>query len=455
MLFNSIDFLVFYFSIAVVYPFVLRRCRVRNLLLLVASYVFYGWWDARFLSLLLISTVVDYWIAAAIGRTVEIHRRRWFLAISIAVNLGILGYFKYANFFIDSASQALKTFGSEPDFPTLSIILPLGISFYTFQTLSYTIDVYRRQLEPAGSLLDFALYVAFFPQLVAGPIERAGSLLPQISSPIVYQRNDFAIGTWLVLFGYFKKVYVADNLGASIDMVFDNATGMTFADVCLAVLAFSFQIYGDFSGYSDIARGIARWLGFRLMVNFRLPYFAKSPSEFWQRWHISLSTWLRDYVYIPLGGNRSGELATMRNLMLTMLLGGLWHGAALKFVAWGGFHGVLLILQRRGVRFGWLMMFLLTQIGWLIFRAPSLSTAAAMLVESPWAWTGHSTRLLLKLGLYAGPLVLIDVWMNRSNDLLAPLKLSLLLQTALYGLMLAAIVVLGFSGAAEFIYFQF
>ncbi len=455
MLFNSIDFIVFFVSIAVVYPFVLRRCMLRNAILLLASYVFYSWWDVRFLALLWLSTMVDFSIAAAIHRAKHERRRRWLLAMSVVVNLGILGYFKYANFFLVSASQGLRFLGLEPDFPTLSIILPLGISFYTFQTLSYTIDVYRRQLQPTRSLLDFALYVSFFPQLVAGPIERASSLLPQFTAPVTYQRNDFVVGTWLVLFGYFKKVFVADNLGASIDPIFADPTGMTLADVCLAVVAFSLQIYGDFSGYSDIARGVARWLGFRLMVNFRLPYFARSPSEFWQRWHISLSTWLRDYVYIPMGGNRNGQFATMRNLLLTMLLGGLWHGAAMKFVVWGGFHGVLLVLQRRGVYFGWLGMFLLTQVGWLIFRAPSLSAAMSMLIDSPWTWTGHSTRLFIKLWLYAGPLLLIDLWMHRCGDLLAPLKLSLPAQTTLSLLMLAAIVILGFNGAAEFIYFQF
>ncbi len=455
MLFNSIDFLVFLAVIAVIYPWMVGRVRLRNASLLAASYVFYGWWDARFLSLLVLSTIVDYSLARLLQRTENVPTRRLLLAASILINLGILAYFKYASFFVDSFAEVLRAVGMRADYATLSIILPLGISFYTFQTLSYTVDVYRRQLHATSSLVDFALYVSFFPQLVAGPIERAGELLPQLSSPTTLTRANFSIGVWLILFGYFKKVYVADNLGASIDPIFDDHRAFTLADVCLGVLGFSMQIYGDFSGYSDIARGVARLLGFHLMVNFRLPYFATSPSDFWQRWHISLSTWLRDYLYIPLGGNRGGKAATMRNLMLTMLLGGLWHGASMKFVAWGGFHGLLLVLQRRGIRFGWLGMLIATQIGWLIFRATSLTTAFEMISQTEWWWTSHSTRLLAKLILYAGPLVIIDVWMQRTGDLLAPLRLSIAWQATLYTLMLAAIVVLGFDGASEFIYFQF
>ncbi len=455
MLFNSIDFLVFFCGVAAIYPFLYRRPKPRNAVLLVASYVFYGWWDPRFLALLALSTVIDFTIAQLLDATKDERRRLYLVTTSIVLNLSILGYFKYANFFLDSTVRVLDHFGVQADFATLNIILPLGISFYTFQTLSYTLDVYRHRLAPTTSLLDFALYVSFFPQMVAGPIERANSLLPQISLPVTYKSTDFSVAIWLILFGYFKKVFVADNLGASIDPIFASHAQFTLADSLLAVVAFSVQIYGDFSGYSDIARGVARLLGFHLMVNFRCPYFACSPSEFWQRWHISLSTWLRDYLYIPLGGNRGSDLFTARNLMLTMLLGGLWHGASIKFVVWGALHGTLLILERRGVVFKWAGTLVMILIGWLIFRAPSLTVAYSMLVDTEWNWTGHTTRLALKIVFYASPLLAMDLWMERNGDLLVATKLTWWCQTLLYSAFVAAIVILGFDGASEFIYFQF
>ncbi len=469
MLFNSIDFLFFFAVIATCYRYLHQRVAARNIFLLAASYIFYGWWDSRFLLLLLASTCVDYFVGIAIASTQSNANRRWLLCLSILSNLGILGYFKYAGFLVQSTARVLESVGFAADFPTLQIILPVGISFYTFQTLSYTIDIYRRKLTPTRNWVTFALYVAFFPQLVAGPIERAVSLLPQLSERVSYRASDFSVGFWLLLFGYFKKVFVADNLGASIDPIFADPQLFSAADQWLAVLGFSAQIYGDFSGYSDIARGIARLLGFRLMVNFRLPYFAKSPSEFWQRWHISLSTWLRDYLYISLGGNRNGKFRTCRNLMLTMLLGGLWHGASLNFLVWGGYHGVLLVIQRVFKSFpagqrsrSWIpnflliaMMFSLTQIGWLIFRADSLSTCWMMVTNMDWSWTNHTSRLAAKVLFYAGPLAAMDLWMQASGDLLAPLKLPLLLRCVFYGVLLLMIVFMGFIGTTEFIYFQF
>lgn len=468
MLFNSIDFLVFLVLIAAGYRFLYQHVGPRNLYLLLASYLFYGWCDYRFLLLLIFSTAVDYAVALALTSSEGLARRRCLLALSMASNLGVLAYFKYANFFVESASQVLQQLGMQASFPTLQIVLPVGISFYTFQTLSYTIDVYRRQLAPTRNFVTFALYVAFFPQLVAGPIERAKRLLPQLSAPVRYARSNISIGCWLLLFGYFKKVFVADNIGASIDPIFANAAGHSAVQIWLAVLGFSAQIYGDFSGYSDIARGISRLLGFQLMVNFRCPYFAAGPSEFWRRWHISLSTWLRDYLYIPLGGNRCDGARNNFNLLTTMLIGGLWHGASMKFIAWGGYHGLLLVVERSWrakmphffqakqllfLRVG--VMFCLTQVGWLIFRAPSLETAWAMFCNVDFSWTGDATRLLLKILFYAGPLALLDAWMEFSGDLLVALKQSISRQCVLFAAILLLIVVMGFHGRSEFIYFQF
>ena len=478
MLFNSIDFLFFLLVVAGCYCFLRQRVLARNVFLLIGSYTFYGWWDARFLSLLLFSTVVDYWVARAIASRGQQGERRWLLLLSVLSNLGILGYFKYADFFIHSTTRVLEALGFQGDFATLEIILPVGISFYTFQTLSYTVDVYRGKLTATRSFLDFALYVAFFPQLVAGPIERAGRLLPQLAAPVRYRPVDFSAGFWLIVFGYFKKVFVADNLGASIDPIFANPESYSATEIWLSVLGFSAQIYGDFSGYSDIARGVSRLLGFQLMVNFRLPYFARSPSDFWSRWHISLSTWLRDYLYIPLGGNRGGKLKTARNLMLTMLLGGLWHGASMKFIAWGGFHGALLVMQKVFQnRFGddetgdmnageadvskfmaflqIVAMFGLTQVGWMVFRAPSLSSAWMMCCNTDWSWASSCTRLAAKILFYAGPLAIIDTWMHVSGDLLAPLKLPLMARCVFYGLLLLTVILMGFDGSSDFIYFQF
>ncbi len=404
----------------------------------------------------------------ALARTNREPWRRLWLGISLASNLGILAYFKYADFFLESAARTLAAFGLSADIPSLEIILPVGISFYTFQTLGYTIDVYRCAIEPMRNLLTFALYVSFFPQLVAGPIERACALLPQLTSPQSPQSQDIVIGAWLVLLGYFKKVYVADNIAASIDPIFEGHDAYSSPEIWLAIVGFSLQIYGDFSGYSDIARGVARCLGFRLMVNFRLPYFALSPSDFWRRWHISLSTWLRDYLYISLGGNRGGRLATARNLMLTMLLGGLWHGASAKFVLWGGYHGALLVAYRnsrlpqalsmsgftmRAV--AWATMFAATQIGWLIFRAPTISVAWQMLISDQWVWMSGATQLAAKLIAYGGPVVLLDLWMHHTGDLLIPLKQHLVVQVILFTAMLSSIILLGFSGSTTFIYFQF
>jgi D-alanyl-lipoteichoic acid acyltransferase DltB (MBOAT superfamily) len=313
---------------------------------LISSYFFYGYWDWRFCSLIFISTVVDYWVGRRLQETEEGRQRKLLLLISLSVNLTILGFFKYYNFFIDSASAILVAIGLEPHLPILKVALPVGISFYTFKTLTYSIEVYRRKISPTDSFIDYALFLSFFPQLLAGPIERAQNLLPQISTPRQITREKVLTGLNLILLGYFKKVAIADSLAPLIVKIYDAPEAMTSGQLWTGVYAYSFQIYGDFSGYTDIARGISRLLGFETMENFNAPYLSRNIAEFWRRWHISLSSWFRDYLYVPLGGNRRGLIRTYLNLIITMLLCGLWHGAAWTFVIWGIIHGLYLAGHR-------------------------------------------------------------------------------------------------------------
>ena len=346
VLFNTAAFFVFFAVVLLLYRAL--PWRQQNYMLLVASYLFYGWWDWRFLLLLAGSTTLDWYLGLVIERSRE---RRGHAAakraviVSVVANLAILGFFKYCNFFVDSAEQVLRGFGYDGPTWTLRIILPVGISFYTFQSMSYTIDVYRGDLGASKSLAEFALYVAFFPQLVAGPIERATNLLPQIQRPRQPSWRDWEEGLLLFGIGLFRKVAIADPAGLIADGYFLQPALYSSVQLAAGVLLYAVQIYNDFAGYSDMARGSARLMGFTLMRNFRHPYFATSMSDFWKRWHISLSAWLRDYLYIPLGGNRRGSARTYLNLMATMLLGGLWHGANWTFVVWGGLHGAYLIVQ--------------------------------------------------------------------------------------------------------------
>jgi D-alanyl-lipoteichoic acid acyltransferase DltB (MBOAT superfamily) len=395
LLFNSLEFAVFLVFVLALYLCLPQRAQ--NRMLLVASYVFYGAWDWRFLGLIALSTLIDYAVGLRIAASDDPARRKRWVVVSIVSNLGILGAFKYAGFFAASLGRLGEALGLDVSPPVLSIVLPVGISFYTFQTLSYTIDVYRGLLKPTRNLLDFALFVSFFPQLVAGPIERATRLLPQIEGARRTTSQQLASGAWLILWGTFKKVVVADNLGALVNAVYAPGAEPTGLEVLFATYAFAFQIYGDFSGYTDVARGVARLLGVELMLNFDLPYLATSPADFWRRWHISLSSWLRDYLYIPLGGNRKGRARTYVNLMLTMLLGGLWHGAAWTFVVWGAYQGLLLALHRAlapwlarvapttaaGRAAWWLVRvvvtFHLVCLGWLVFRAASLDDVLRLL----------------------------------------------------------------------------
>ena len=476
MLFNSLEFLVFFLVVLGLYA-VLKHPG-QNRLLLVASYVFYGAWDYRFLVLLIGTTVVDYWVALALQNQTDEEKRRKILLLSIVANLGVLGVFKYFNFFADSLVQLAATFGLTVSPVTLQIVLPVGISFYTFQSMSYTIDVYRRHLEPCRRLEDFALYVAFFPQLVAGPIERATTLIPQITAPRVMTSAKIGSGLSLIALGFFKKVVMADNLAPTVNAIFAKTGGYTAEEVIVAAVLFAFQIYGDFSGYTDIARGTARILGFELMPNFREPYFARNPSDFWSRWHISLSTWLRDYLYVSLGGNRAGRLKTYRNLTLTMVLGGLWHGAAWNFVWWGLYHGALLVgyrlyEERAGRHVGagkepasgtpfrmvveMAVMFMFTLYGWLLFRATSGAQIAEMTLAlgNPGSMD-FLVKQLARLLFFAWPVILLDFLQYRSRGTDPVItRAPMAVQAVAYSGIVCLFLILGSYEGASFIYFQF
>ncbi len=474
MLFNSATFFLFFIIVLIGYFSFRNSYKIQNILLLVASYIFYGYWDWRFLFLIALSTVIDFYVGKTLHKEENSVKRKRLLFISVFANLSILGFFKYFNFFTENFIEILQLFGFQADAISLKVILPVGISFYTFQTMSYTIDIYRKKLKPTNDIIDFALFVSFFPQLVAGPIERAVNLLPQISKARLPKKEQIYAGIFLILWGYFKKVVIADNMGLLVDKIFTDYTSFQGLDLYIGIIAFSIQIYGDFSGYSDIARGIAKLLGFELMVNFRLPYFAVNPSDFWNRWHISLSSWLRDYLYISLGGNRNGTLKVYRNLALTMLLGGLWHGASWNFVLWGAFHGLILIIYRyfgfvkmpdsmRGMKFeavikrwsSMIIMLALTLFGWLIFRVDSLDQFQYFLKYMhfrPSAFTHDFFMLLLSFSL---PLIVMQVFQHIKKDLLVVLRLPNILLIILFSLTLLSIFVYGAREASEFIYFQF
>jgi D-alanyl-lipoteichoic acid acyltransferase DltB (MBOAT superfamily) len=388
------DPIIFPFLIALLLVFAALRDRPRGQLVafLAGSYLFYGWWDARFLSLIIFSTGLDFQLGKAIHACENPGRRRQLVCLSLVGNLGLLGYFKYANFFIASAAEALGALGFDVEPQRLAIVLPIGISFYTFQTLSYTLDIYRRQLEPSESLLEFMVYVAAFPQLVAGPIVRARDLLPQLRGNLFARSN--SAGFFYFAYGLVKKVCLADPLGANVvDPLYETPAKFGSLDTLFALHAYSFQIFLDFSAYSDMAIGLGLIFGLTLPVNFRSPYASANPAEFWQRWHITLSTWLRDYLYISLGGNRVARHRLYLNLMIVMILGGLWHGASWTFVAWGALHGTYLVAHRiysasnakagSAPRFGvlgrGLRVFLLVEcitLTWVLFRSANLTQAS-------------------------------------------------------------------------------
>lgn len=395
MLFNSIEFLFFLPIVFCLYWFVFNKVvRIQNILILGVSYVFYGWWDYRFLSLILISSVVDYFLGIAIGKS-DKKKGKWLLATSLIVNLSFLGFFKYYNFFAESFGDLLNNIGLQADIATLNIVLPVGISFYTFQTLSYSIDIYRRKLAPTTDLVGFMAYVSFFPQLVAGPIERASNLLPQFFKKRTFDAALATEGLRQMLWGFFKKVVIADNCATLVNDVFAAPGDQSASMLLVGAIFFAFQIYGDFSGYSDIAIGCAKLFGFNLKTNFALPYFSRDIAEFWRRWHISLSTWFRDYLYIPLGGSRGSKWFKVRNTMIIFLVSGFWHGANWTFMFWGLLHALFflpLLLSNRNrnnvgtVAEGRLLPnfrelfamgfnFMLVTLAWVYFRADSISVA--------------------------------------------------------------------------------
>ena len=473
MLFNSLTFALFFVVTYGLYIGV--RHRLQNVLLLFASYVFYGFWDWRFLGLIIGSTVVDYFCGLAIQGGREKRRRRVFLLVSVCTNLGLLGFFKYAGFFSESFRALALGLGWEVDAFTLNVVLPVGISFYTFQTMSYTIDIYRGTMKPTRSFLNFAVFVAFFPQLVAGPIERASNLLKQVELPRRVSEKAFHRGLWLIFFGLFKKVFIADNLAPMVDRAFAPGTDLSGAEILVAVYAFAFQIYGDFSGYSDIARGISRLMGFEIMLNFRMPYFTRNVQEFWHRWHISLSSWLRDYLYISLGGGRCAPWRVYANLMITMTLGGLWHGAAWTFVVWGIYQGTLLAAHRflrpvfqaaghlfRRVNRLWelcsiIVTFQFVCLGWLIFRAGSVTQIMDFLRKIIFDFGDLSavTHDLQRLAFFAAPLLLIQVAKEVSGDMHIVERLHWWAKGPVYLILAVLLVTAGASGGRTFIYFQF
>lgn len=344
MLFNSIEFAVFLPIVFILYWFVFQKSlKWQNLFIVITSYIFYGWWDWRFLFLILFSTVQDYCIAYWIEKENSQKKRKLLLSISIITNLGFLGFFKYYNFFIDNFITAFSFFGTKPSIHTLNILLPVGISFYTFQTLSYTIDVYRRNLTATKDFIAFSAFVSFFPQLVAGPIERATHLLPQFYKKRNFNYNLAVDGMRQILWGLFKKMVIADNCAIYANQIFANYETSSGSELVLGAVFFAFQIYGDFSGYSDIAIGTSRLFGFDLMKNFNFPYFSRDVAEFWRRWHISLNTWFRDYLYIPLGGSRGGNLMRIRNTFIIFLVSGFWHGANWTFIIWGALNALFIM----------------------------------------------------------------------------------------------------------------
>ena len=471
VVFNSLEYAVFLPLVFLVYWRL--RHKQQNLLLLAASYLFYGWWDYRFLGLLAFSTVMDYAIARKLDSAKDDRSRRMFLAMSIIGNLTILGFFKYFNFFIDSAAGVMRSLGLEPDFPTLRIILPIGISFYTFQEISYTFDVYRRVIPATRNLINFATFVAFFPHLVAGPIVPARSLLPQIEK----ERPRLTPDKWqsalvLILLGLFKKVAIADVMAPIVESAFSNPEGSSSLTLLVGVYAFALQIYGDFSGYSDIGRGSARLLGVELMENFAQPYLSRNITAFWRTWHISLSSWLYDFLYLPLGGNRHGKAATYRNLMLVMLIGGLWHGAAWTFVIWGGLHGIYLAIHRwrgnyvpRGYqgRFEFrrdilpvLATFHLVAFAWIFFRAENLSAATSFVQRLFQFQLGTiEPNNIVLVGLAATAVISLDVWQRNAGKHEVMLQWRPAWQGLAYASLLLAIIVFSGGPVTPFIYFQF
>ncbi|WP_418510292.1 MBOAT family O-acyltransferase [Corallibacter sp.] len=477
MLFNSITFLIFLPISFSLYWFLLKKStKGQNILLLLASYFFYGWWDYRFLFLIALSTIVDYFLGLSLEKVLVGKKRKHLLGFSLVFNLGLLGFFKYYNFFIESWIDAWQNIGVEMHASTLNIILPVGISFYTFQTLSYTIDVYRNKLKPTHNFINFAAFVAFFPQLVAGPIERATNLLPQFSIKRNFKTKRAMSGIHLIIWGMFKKIVIADSSATYVNAIFSDYETLNTLTLCIGAIYFAFQIYGDFSGYSDIAIGTARLFGFELMRNFNLPYFSRDVAEFWRRWHISLSTWFRDYLYIPLGGSRGNKANQLRNVFIIFLVSGFWHGANWTFIVWGALHAVFfipLLLKKQnrkhlnqvsestlipsfGEIFKMLKTFVLVTLAWVFFRADNVSIAIDYLQRLALNLNfkieyltieRYSIEMFVLIGIF----ILLE-WFNRQKEhpFFGRFKL-----VKITGVMLMLILFGVYSDHQEFIYFQF
>lgn len=482
MLFNSFDFAVFLPLVFLLYWFVFQKSlRLQNTLVVVASYVFYGWWDWHFLSLILFSTLIDFFVGRRLGVEEREGKRKVLLWVSIIVNLGFLGFFKYFNFFLENFQGAFSLLGVEIGVRALSIVLPVGISFYTFQTMSYTIDVYKRKLKPTGDFIAFSAFVSFFPQLVAGPIERATHLLPQFYKQRHFNYSLAVNGCRQILWGFFKKLVIADNCAEYANQIFGNSDGASGSTLLLGALFFTFQIYGDFSGYSDIAIGTSRLFGFDLMKNFSFPYFSRDMAEFWRRWHISLSTWFRDYVYIPLGGSKGSKSKQIRNVFIIFLVSGFWHGANWTFILWGALNALyflpLLLLKinrsnlevvaegsvlpsiKELVQMG--VTFSLTVLAWVSFRAEDISHAWRIysgifdvsLFTKP---SGLSSKLLMCIALVIF-FILIE-WTGRKRAFAIEYMLEKHARWIRWGAYTFIIFLIGMfmqTNETPFIYFQF
>lgn len=482
MLFNSIDFAIFLPIVFILYWFVTKNnLRLQNFLIVGASYLFYGWWDWRFLSLILFSTLVDYSIGLGLLKQENQTKRKILLWTSILVNLGFLGFFKYYNFFLDNFITAFSFFGTEIKANSLNIILPVGISFYTFQTLSYSIDVYKRKLEPTKDFIAFSAFVSFFPQLVAGPIERATHLLPQFYKKRTFDYSKAVDGMRQILWGLFKKIVIADNCAEYANLIFNNSADYSGSTLALGALFFTFQIYGDFSGYSDIAIGTSRLFGFDLMRNFNFPYFSRDIAEFWRRWHISLSTWFRDYLYIPLGGSRGGTWMKVRNTFIIFIVSGFWHGANWTFIVWGALNAIYflpllltnnnrnnletvaqgkLLPSLKEVSF-MLLTFGLTVFAWIFFRANNIGHAISYISEilSPslfsipkFAGMAKALTTIILVAIF----VLVE-WKGREGQYAIShlgIKWKRPIRYAMYYAIIIAIIWFG-GKEQQFIYFQF
>jgi len=482
MLFNSIDFAIFLPIVFLLYWFVTdKNLKLQNFLIVTASYVFYGWWDWRFLSLILFSTLVDYLVGVGLLKQTNQSKRKILLWVSILVNLGFLAFFKYFNFFIDNFIAAFSFFGTEIQANSLNIILPVGISFYTFQTLSYSIDVYRRKIEPTRDFIAFAAFVSFFPQLVAGPIERATHLLPQFYVKRTFDYSKAVDGMRQILWGLFKKIVIADQCAEYANQIFNHSDNYSGSTLILGALFFTFQIYGDFSGYSDIAIGTSRLFGFNLMQNFNFPYFSRDIAEFWRRWHISLSTWFRDYLYIPLGGSHGGMWMKVRNTFIIFIVSGFWHGANWTFIVWGTLNAIyflpLLLTNSNRTHLGtiaegrtipnikelfqMILTFGLTVFAWIFFRANDLDHAVRYLSEIfsnslftlpkfPGIETAYNLFFLVTFFIFME-------WQGRSGQYAISnfaLRWKRPVRYAFYYLIIAAIFWFG-GKEQQFIYFQF